>query len=68
MAAYRVAEGTQVNFDGVTYRGGEVVEAPEGVASPWVAGGLVETVDEPAGKKPRAAKPVETNGGGRARR
>ena len=41
MSTYRVAEGTQVHHDGVTYGPGETVQAAAEVAAPWLASGWV---------------------------
>lgn len=38
---YRVADGTQVHYDGVTYGAGETVEAEESIAAAWVTAGWV---------------------------
>ncbi len=39
-----VAEGRQVNHDGVTYGPGEEVDAPPAVADTWVHAGWAEPV------------------------
>jgi hypothetical protein len=45
MARYRVTAGTQVHHDGTTYGPGEVLEAPEPVARPWVLSGYVTALE-----------------------
>jgi hypothetical protein len=57
VTAYKVAEGTQVHHDGVTYGGGERFEATPGAASMWVAAGWVTEVKASAKRVP--SKTVE---------
>lgn len=38
---YKVADGTQVYYDGTVYVDGETLEAPEAVAQEWVVRGYV---------------------------
>ncbi len=38
---YKVADGTQVHYDGKLYGAGEVLTAPEQDAAQWIARGLV---------------------------
>lgn len=51
VGTYRVAEGTQVNVDGIVHHAGEVLEADTATAMPWLVAGLITTVD-PADDKP----------------
>lgn len=57
MSAYKVAEGTQVHHDGVTYGGGETFEATPGAASMWLSAGWVTEVKASAKRVP--SKTVE---------
>jgi hypothetical protein len=50
MAAYKVAQGTQVHHDGVTYGEGETFEATPGAASMWLSAGWVTEV-KPTAKR-----------------
>ncbi len=54
MGRYRVAEGTQVRHDGITYTAGQLVQAEALHAREWVARGWVQVLDEP-----QPAAPVE---------
>jgi hypothetical protein len=38
---YRVADATQVHHDGVTYTGGQTLEATPGAAATWLSAGWV---------------------------
>jgi hypothetical protein len=55
MAGYRVADGTQVNVDGVIYSGGELLPSvPDGQADLLLSVGIIVADTAPA--KRRASK------------